>query len=211
MGDYTIGLTGGIGAGKSIVARILRCNGFTVYDCDSEAKHLMVTLDEIKESLKSRLGNDIYRNDGNLDRKKLAGMIFSSVTIRTFVNNVVHSAVKKDIEKRRAAVKGLFFIESAILAGSGISQICDKIWIVTASEKERIKRVSQRDNLSKEEISKRIMAQEKEFELLPSEKSLILNNDSNSPLLMEVLELTHKDNNKQNYTYYVERNFSNYR
>ena len=197
--NLTIGITGGIGSGKSVVSRVLRCNGFKVYDCDSEAKKLMERDQEVRETLIGRFGNDIYLANGHLNRTLLASYIFTDAANREFVNKVVHSAVRNDIIRLRAQIDGWLFIEAAILASGGISQFCSQVWIVTAPETERIRRVRLRDNLSLEEISKRLRIQERELELLENENTLFLENNGKNPLLPEILTLTNRIKNNQTY------------
>lgn len=195
----TIGITGGIGAGKSVVSRVLRCNGFVVYDCDSEAKYLMVTDNSLKESLTKRLGKGIYLNNGELNKEKLADLIFNDSDIRNFVNGKVHTAVRNDILNKAKFLKE-FFIESAILATGGIAPYCEQIWVVTAPLEERISRVIRRDKTSTEEIERRILSQKKELELLKNEPVITLDNDNHHSLLKVILQLTKKFNNNQTYT-----------
>ena len=92
-----IGITGGIGCGKSVVSRICRLRGFDVYDCDSEAKMLMDNDPLLKSAIVEILGRDILLSDGSLDRKIMAALIFSDDCKRRKVNTAVHSAVKADI------------------------------------------------------------------------------------------------------------------
>ena len=187
--NITIGITGGIGSGKSIVSRILRCNGIFVYDCDSEAKYLMKNTPYLKRDLISFLGKEIYLNNGELNRKYLAQRLFSDSNLRTKVNIIVHEAVRKDILSKREKIKGWFFIESAILATAKLDSYCDKIWVVTASLQERIKRISKRDCLSDDEILKRIESQNQEISFLPWDKIVMIENNSDNQLLLKVLNL----------------------
>lgn len=198
MGVITIGITGGIGSGKSVVARILRCNGLYVYDCDAEAKRIMVTSQEVKSILTEKLGNDIYLGDGNLNREKLSKLLFSNNEIRKFVNRVVHKAVRHDIKHRRKQFLSFFFIESAIIETGGIVPLCDIIWLVSAPLEVRIKRLEQRDRIDKDHILKRIESQRKEFRKLESE-SVILLNDNRHPMMAKVLKNIGKFEIYQNY------------
>lgn len=188
--NYTIGITGGIGTGKSVVSRVLRCNGYFVYDCDTEAKRIMNEDDNLKNQLILHFGKDIYLANGELDRHALASIIFSNSVERSFVNALIHAEVKKDINSQRTQRPGLFFIESAILISSGLSEICDFIWLVSAPLDERISRVSSRDSVSYEEIRKRIEAQKTETENINLNKTTILKNGENDPLLIEILSKT---------------------
>lgn len=199
MDKITVGITGGIGAGKSVVSRLLRCNGFEVYDCDSEAKRLMTRDTKVKQALIDHLGQDIYLPDGNIDKGKLAKMLFTDFKVRNFVNKIVHQAVRDDIRLKRNVIEGLFFIESAIIVTGGIAEMCDQIWIVTAPLEERIDRVMKRDGSDLESIQKRIETQEKELSLLKNRYILEIENDNHTPILLLILKLTNYINNYQTY------------
>ena len=202
MGEnITIGITGGIGSGKSVIARILRCNGFIVYDCDSEARELMNSSLSLKNALKEKFGEDIYLPEGTLDRKKLASIIFYDAEEREYVNGIVHEAVRQDILKLRKEKPGYFFIEAAILGSGGLAPFCDSIWVVEAPLEERYERVKSRDTLSYEEIEKRIESQKKELTLLRNDNLIYIMNDGKHPVLPEVLKLTDKFIN--NYSYFI--------
>lgn len=195
-----IGLTGGIGSGKSIVARILRCNGFEVYDCDSRAKDLMQKSPALKSGLVCLLGNEIYNSkDNSLNKALLAKLIFNSEVIRRNVNELVHEAVLDDIKKIIFSYKGFFFIESAILFSSGIDKLCDEIWVVTASEQERVNRIIKRNpTMSLNDINERINSQKEEKNFLDNQKIFILDNSENKPVLSKIL-LKVKPEIKNNY------------
>ena len=185
-----IGLTGGIGSGKSVISRILRCNGKFVYDCDYEANWLMTHDITLKNELISILGSQAYNDDSSLNRKFISGKLFSDPEIRKSINISVHSAVKEDILKKINSSINEFFIESAILATSGLDSLCDKIWLITAPEEIRIERIRARDSLTFSEIRSRIESQKEELALLPKSKIKEIKNDGKSPLLLKVLELT---------------------
>lgn len=185
-----IGITGGIGSGKSIVARVLRCNGFSVYDCDSEAKRIMTKNPEVKEALIKELGAEIYLNTGEINRPLLSSHLFTDVQVRAKVNAIVHEAVKRDIKNKIERECGHLFIESAILFSSGIDKMCDKVWIVESPLEERIKRIEERDNLNNEDIKKRIKSQEREMEHLGNTDVIIIKNDGRHPVLPQIISLT---------------------
>lgn len=197
--DITIGITGGIGSGKSVVSRILRCNGFIVYDCDTRARSLMEEDKQLKELLEEKLGSFIYHQDGKLNKNLLSQIIFNDKERRKLVNSIVHEAVRSDIKKKRKNTKGKFFIESAILATSGLDKYCDYIWLITSSERMRIKRIEKRDKLDLKQIEKRIHIQEEELDLLTKDKLIVIKNDYNNALLEQVLNKTDKNINNQTY------------
>lgn len=192
---WVVGITGGIGSGKSIVSRILRCNGFPVFDCDYEASYLMANNPEIKREIIEILGQESYLEE-RINKKFIASKIFSDIILRQKVNSIVHCAVRNEINKRISCLKEpVFFIESAILSTGGLAILCDRIWIVEAAEELRIRRVINRDNLSVSEIERRIKAQESELSQLPPSKITVINNNGMDSLLEETLIFTDKFNN----------------
>lgn len=197
--DVTIGITGGIGSGKSVVSRLLRCNGFYVYDCDTEAKKLMIDDNEVKKVLTRKLGNTIYDSVGKLNKTHLTNLIFGNKEIRNFVNSVVHAAVREDIRNKREKRKGWFFIESAILATGKIAEICDYIWLVVSPLDVRIERVLERDKIDLSILKKKIESQELEISVLNKEKITIIENDDNHPIIPKILKITKKFINIQEY------------
>lgn len=151
-----IGLTGGIGSGKTTVSKMFEALGVPVYNSDSEAKKIML-LPETIVLLKSNFGNDFFEND-ILNRKKLADLVFKNPEKLNELNAVVHPFVKKDFIvwlKKNENVK--FVIkESAILFESKTNINCDKIITVIAPLYLRMQRIVERDNLVFHEIVKRI-------------------------------------------------------
>lgn len=160
-----IGITGGIGSGKSAVAAWLREKGFAVYDSDAEARRLMSVSDEIVSSLSERFGDDIYVN-GVLDRKKLAGIIFSDAEAREFVNSVVHPVVVSDFMSWSYSQEADYvFVESAILYDCQLKDIVDEVLYVDALERVRIDRTMRRDGAPRDAVEARIRAQHDRHDL----------------------------------------------
>lgn len=164
------GITGGIGAGKSVVSRMLRLAGKEVYDCDSEARRLMEQPGgEMRGRLSAICGDGIYGTDGTLDRSRMAGLLFSDAGVRERVNAVVHGAVRADIIRRRESLgeRGCteMWVESAIMATSGLASMCDVIWIVTAPDDVRLERAVARGG-REEDILRRIEVQKAEEEAI---------------------------------------------
>ncbi len=184
-----IGITGGIGSGKSVVSRILRLNNERVYDCDTEARRLMECDEQLICNLTDILGEETFGGEGRLNRKYVAEKIFGDEKIRSAVNKVVHRAVKEDFMRYASLNGGRVFCESAILATAGFDKICHKIWLVTAPESERIERVILRNGLSREEIEKRMASQKIEFDHLPVDKVVELQNGPNDLLLPQIYGL----------------------
>lgn len=181
----TIGITGGIGSGKTVVSHILEILSYPVYNADLQAKHLMQTSFRLKEKLTALLGNDIY-TDGQLNRSYMASLIFSDAGLLREVNRLVHPEVKKDFREWCARQnRPLLFLESAILYESGFDDTVDRIWVVTAPEAIRLSRVSERDRIPEERVKERMRAQSSEEEKTGRADRVIIN-DGVSPLLRQI-------------------------
>ena len=154
-----IGLTGGIGSGKTTIANYFMESGIPVYIADDEARKIMES-DEIIEEIKRTFGTAIFEI-GVLNREKLAQIVFSDSEKLKLLNSIIHPAVQKHFRHWILDHKNSPFIiyEAAILFESGSYKNCDKIITVTAPVETRIERVIQRDNSSREQVLKRINAQ----------------------------------------------------
>lgn len=182
-----IGLTGGIGTGKSTVARILRLRGYEVYDCDLEAKRLMDESPEVRRSLRDRWGEDIYSAEDELDRRKVAEYVFADRREKAWLDTLVHGLVRDDV-KRWAATRTDYshdtvFVESAILFTSGLAGMCQEVWEVTAPLDIRVERVMKRSGLTRKQALARIEAQKDEQKICRSRHTLQIVNDGATPLL----------------------------
>ena len=158
-----VGITGGIGSGKSTVCRLFERFGVPVYYADDRAKWLMNHQEGLKEKLKESFGAATYKEDGLLDRAYLAGIVFKDNTKLEALNRIVHPAVFEDgqeweIEQEKSgAVYTLK--EAALLFETGSYLNLDRIIVVTAPEEARIKRVMERDSMTEEEVRARINKQ----------------------------------------------------
>ena len=182
-----IGLTGGIGTGKSTVARILRLRGYDVYDCDLEAKRLMDESTEVRRSLRDRWGEEIYSAEGELDRCKVAGYVFADCREKAWLDSLVHGLVRDDLKMWIDTHSGYrhdtVFVESAILFSSGLADMCQEVWEVTAPLDIRVERVMKRSGLTREQALARIEAQKEEQNICQSLHTLQIVNDGTTPLL----------------------------
>lgn len=182
-----IGLTGGIGTGKSTVARILRLRGYEVYDCDLEAKRLMDESPEVRRSLRDHWGEEIYSAEGELDRRKVAEYVFDYRREKAWLDSLVHGLVRDDV-KRWAATHtdyrhDMVFVESAILFTSGLAGMCQEVWEVSAPLDTRVERVMKRSGLTWEQALARIDAQREEQKICQSRHTRQIVNDGTTPLL----------------------------
>lgn len=184
------GITGGIGSGKSTVCKIFEVLGVPVYYADERAKELINTQPELIRKIKALLGEDVYNSDSQIDRKRVATVVFNFPEILKEYNAIVHPAVLDDAEKwaRRHQQYDYILKEAALLFEAGSYVYLDKIICVTAPLSVRIERVKQRDGATEEEIVARMNNQwpeEKKAEL----SDFIIYNDGTSPLIPQVLQI----------------------
>jgi len=134
-----IGITGGIGSGKSYVCKRLQKHGITVYDCDAAAKRLIRTSPELQQQIINLVGS--------LDKAAMSRYLLASEANQQAMNDIIHPAVFHDFEE-----SGMQWMESAILFESGASKLVDKAVVVTAPQEVRIQRVMQRDGINREKV-----------------------------------------------------------
>ena len=179
-----IGLTGGIGSGKSIAGKIFSLLRIPVYQADVAAKRLYDTDENLQEALKSLFGNDIYKQTGTLDRTKLAAIIFSNAESLQKINRLVHPAVIRDFNDYVSSLhETVPYVvhESAILFEAGMKNLFDATVNVCAPDNVKIKRLLRR-GLSENEIKRRMTSQcsdelKKEyadFNVINDDKTLVL-------------------------------------
>lgn len=173
-----LGVTGGIGSGKSYVSSSLRLRGIPVFDSDSEAKKLMLEDRVIVSSLKNLLGNDVYIA-GNLNKPLLASYIFSSPENALKVNSIVHPRVKQTFLRwaDECFMRGcnVVAIESAILFEAGFDDIVDSVVMINAPLEIRISRVMLRDNVTRDKVMERINSQMPDEEKMLKSDFIIVN------------------------------------
>jgi dephospho-CoA kinase len=172
-----VGLTGGIGSGKTYVAGLFAELGIPVYSSDNRAKELMLSDPEIKKGLMDLFGQKVIENQ-QLNRKLIADAIFADKTLLEKINRLVHPRVQTDFENWCLKQSGSKIImkEAAILIESGAYKKCDQVIVVTAPLEIRTKRIMQRDNLSYKEVALRIENQISDQERLKYAHFVIENN-----------------------------------
>ena len=155
-----IGVTGGIGSGKSYVCRMLESHfGLPVYDCDREAKRLMHTSPELRRRLQALVGDEAYDAEGRLDRAVMSRYLFADAAHVQAVNGIVHPAVKEDFLEWAERQHTDVVMESAILVEAGLRTIVDCLMVVEAPLELRIERAMQRDGATAEQVEARIRHQ----------------------------------------------------
>ncbi|GHT76383.1 dephospho-CoA kinase [Bacteroidia bacterium] len=184
-----LGITGGIGSGKSVVSKILEINEIPVYNTDMEAKRLTETSPVIRQKLSERFGTILSINN-RLDKKQLALLIFNNLEALAFVNSVIHPEVYRDFTewKEKMPDKAWVGIESAILFETGFNRYTDFNLLITAPLELRIQRTQKRDGLTKDEILKRIQNQWPEEEK-QSLVDFIVWNDERQAVLPQIENL----------------------
>ena len=189
-----IAITGGIGSGKSVVARLVQVMGHEVYDCDSRAKALMTENDEVRHLLIEAFGKETYHNDGTLNRQHLSEVAFGDDKALARLNGIVHPATARDMQQwaQRQADNGarVAFVETALLRTAGLERLVDEVWHVTAPASVRIPRVMARSGLTEQQVRERIAAQSVEDALATGEHPII--NDDVTAVLPQVLNLLSK-------------------
>ena len=188
IAPYAIGVTGGIGSGKSVVSQLLRLMDVPVYDCDSEAKRLMHQSAEIRAALIQAVGESVYRTDGQLDKVLLAAYMFGNAAHVAQINRIVHPVVRADFRRwARESGRAVVAVESAILFEAGMDTDIDSVWLVYAPMDVRLQRAVQRDSSNEEAIRKRMQSQFSDAEFLERADRVIYN-DGSCSLIMQVKE-----------------------
>ena len=160
-----IGVTGGIGSGKSTVCRLFAARGIAVYDTDAAAKRLMAEDAALRRAIEARFGEESYQ-EGALNRPWLARQVFGDEAALQALNRLVHPAVIADFERWATEQQSVYVVvESAILYEAGLDRAVDKVVAVLAPERLRIERAMQRDGATEEQIRSRMAAQLSDEEL----------------------------------------------
>ena len=185
-----IGITGGIGSGKTTVCRIFETLGIPVYYADDEAKALMTADDELRARLVAAFGAKTYRPDGALNRPYLAGLVFNDAAQLARLNGLVHPAVARHGAAWQAAQTGVPYTlkEAALLFESGSDRALDKVITVHAPEALRLERVMHRDGATAAQVRARMAKQLPETEKL-ARADYIIHNDGEQALIPQVLAI----------------------
>ena len=172
-----IGITGGIGSGKSMVCRELQEMGYPVYDTDKEAKKLILHQEEVHQQIEQLFGKEVFA-DGVYQTAWVAQQVFAQPTLLAQLNAIVHPAVKEDIRRWAAeqTESKWLFVECAILYEAGMDALCDQVVCVSAPEEVRLERVIARDKSDTNKVRARMRAQHAESYEQRADK--VLNNDS---------------------------------
>ena len=187
-----VGITGGIGSGKTTVAKAFGALGVAVYNCDSQAKRLMAEDEGLRSSLKRLLGDDIYSPDGVLQRRKMASMIFADKELLVRTNQIVHPAVFADfmswsVEREREGAAWVL-CEAAVMIENGYSQRLDRLIVTSLPLEVRVERTMARDGATREEVLRRIGNQASDDELRAAADYVIVPDDRHF-ILPQIIEI----------------------
>lgn len=184
-----IGITGGIGSGKSVVSRLLEIMEIPVYIADTESKRLTNTDPCIRKELSALLGEQVYVG-AELNKPLLAAYLFGNANHAAKINGIIHPRVKKDFRRWAEERNGLPWVgmESAILIESGFAAEVDVVVMVYAPLETRIERAMRRDSTTRELVMKRIRSQMSDEEKR-EQADFVIVNDDDTPLIPQVMEL----------------------
>lgn len=179
MPPKLIGITGGIGSGKSLIGRVLEVLDFFVYNADNAAKSI-VYQSEVKSKIIDLLGPDAYDKNDNYNKPYIAEKVFENKELLNKLNQIIHPAVKNDFKNwiQTHSKEKILFKEAAILFETGTYQSLDATILVTAPKELKISRVLERDQTSREEILKRMDNQWTDLEKMKYADYIVKNDES---------------------------------
>ena len=199
MAAYRLGITGGIGSGKSGVSRLLRVMGIPVYDTDAEARRLMQSSPAIRSALVALVGPEVYSADGTLQRQRLAEYMFGNPDRVTAVNAIVPPVVRADFRQWALSFEetDVVAVESAILIEAGMEADVDAVAVVIAPEEERVARAVARDGATPQQIKARMANQLSDNDRLPHARFVIRNAEADA-ITPQVVAMVDEIRNKLN-------------
>ncbi len=164
MTPIAVAVSGGIGSGKTEACKMFASFGVTVLFTDTLARELIDTSLEIKKRLRKEFGPEVFLQDGKLDRRRMAKIVFTDDSAKERLDNIVHPYVLEEIRKKIASLKrrkvdNIMMVESALIFESGAEHLFDYIIVIDADEAERIERIVRRDHVTRTEVLQRIKSQ----------------------------------------------------
>lgn len=187
-----VGITGGIGSGKSTVCHIFSVLGIPVFEADVVAKQIQNTDPDIHRQLVELFGDAVYLPDHTVDRKYLAGIVFNDITLLHRLNAIIHPVVRKVFNEWCLEQQSPYvLLEAAILFESGLYNLMDKTIAVSTDEAERIQRVMKRDKMTEELVKQRIRNQWTDEQRINMADFVIHNND-NQLIIPQIVEIDKK-------------------
>ena len=193
-----IGLTGGIGTGKSTASEYLRKQGFSIIDADRISREIVEPGTLLLKELEKNFGSGIIKDDGTLDRKALAAIVFSDKEKKSRLDGLMHGHILDEIERKISESqsgegRGII-VDAPLLFETGLEKKCDQVWLITADETLRILRVCERDGMDPEEVRARIQNQRADEEKKERAHRIVDNSGSKEALLAQLAELIEAEN-----------------
>lgn len=187
-----IGITGGIGSGKSTVCKVFKVLGIPVFEADQVARQLMNSDAKVRIQLISLFGSTVYLADQTIDRTLLSAIVFNNPSLLAALNSIVHPAVRNAFDDWCKDQQSPYVLhEAAILFESGFYKLMDKTIAVAAVESERVQRVMKRDNTSEQQVRQRISNQWTDEQRVKLADFVISNND-NELIIPQIVEIDKK-------------------
>ena len=192
-----IGLTGGIGSGKSTVSSYLKEQGFLILDADQIAHDITKKGSPVLQKIADAFGADMLDAEGNLQRKKLAAVAFSTLENKALLESLTTAEVVRLISETVAQLRktkdyDIIFIDAPLLFEAGVDRLTDFVWMVSADEEIRIERVMNRDQISREDVLQRIANQMSNEEKIERSQEIIDNSSGKEELYRQVKALLEK-------------------
>ena len=192
-----IGLTGGIGAGKSTVSDYLREKEYVIFDADAISHEITAKGSPVLEQIAETFGREMILADGNLDRKRLASVVFSDKEKKLQLEELTTKQVVKIIadrveELRKSAEYAIIFVDAPLLFEAGVDAMTDLVWMVTADDEVRIARVMARDGASREDVLRRMANQMSNEEKIARSQEVIDNSQGKDELYQQIEALLMK-------------------
>lgn len=191
---FVIGITGGTGSGKSTVASILSRYGGEIIDADLIAREVVAKGSKALDELVESFGKEILDEEGNLDRKELAAMVFADKDKLELLNNITHKYIIQRIIEKLENIKSegkarFAVIDAPIPVEHGFLDVVDVVWVVVADEGQRIRRIMERSGLSRQEAINRIKSQKSQEDYIKIADKVIHNNGCLKQLEKETIYL----------------------
>jgi len=187
-----VGITGGIGSGKSTACKIFRTLGIPVFEADNVARQIMNSDDEIRIHLNKLFGAAVYLPDHTLNRKLLASIVFNNPSLLAQLNEIVHPVVKNAFDEWCETQESPYILhEAAILFESGFYKMMNKTITVVTDEEERIQRVTKRDGTTPEMVRQRIQNQWTDRQRM-NLADFVINNNENELMIPQIIDIDKK-------------------
>ncbi len=192
-----IGLTGGIGSGKSTATSHLEKKNYKIIDADKIARQITQKGEPTLQELKDAFGDEIIdKKTGELKRKMLAEMAFSDSKKEKLLNEITHKAIiskiEEDINRYKKSGEKIIFLEAPLLFETGVDKYCDLVWLIVAEHEKKVERILAREKISRTDVINRINCQMKDDEKLPLADEVLDNSNERESLLKQIDELIKK-------------------